>query len=429
MYKIYKTLTYLSSPILHALLGYRLSNGKELASRVQEKKSIITLPRPHKKLIWFHAASVGEVQSTLIVIKKIETLYPNMAILVTTGTLTSAKLIEPKLPKQAFHQFYPLDHPTWVKRFLDHWRPDMVIWLESELWPNMLSQIKERDIPALLLNAHMSEKSYNTWKKFPSIINNMLMAFRHVLCQTQMDQQRYNELGAQQSYVTDNLKYSAMPLPVNTKSFSDLMEITKDRPIWLYASTHIPEEKIACEIHQRLKNKFPNLLTIIVPRHPERSAEIKEQCSAYELELCVRGEKHRLPAPTDDIYIADTLGELGLFYSLSSIACIGRSLSSDGGGGHNPIEAAQQECAILHGPNVQNLQQIFDEMHEENAAIQCNNIEELYKSLLDILSNPDKSKELQDNATAYAQKKNGVIDTVMKEIIPLLDEINDINNK
>ncbi len=428
MYRLYNTLTHISGPALSTLLKYRVFKGKELSARVNEKKGIATQDRPDTTLIWFHAASVGEVQSALIVIKRIAELCPNASILVTTGTVTSAKLIETKLPSNAFHQFYPLDHPVWVRRFLKHWKPDFVLWMESELWPNMLAEIKQNKTPALLLNAHMSDKSYNGWKKLPSIISSMLSTFQVILCQTETDRQRYEDLGALKTSVTDNLKYSADTLPVDKTALEALTTAQAKRPVWLYASTHTPEEKIACDIHKKLKRHIPDLLTIIVPRHPERRSSIKESCETTGLSLCFRGNEHKLPTPQDDIYIADTLGELGLFYYISPIACIGRSLSADGGGGHNPIEAAQHNCAILHGPNVQNLQEIFDEMHKADAALQCSDTEELYQNLLSLFNDSEQVQNLQRKATSYANKKNGVVDVVMKEIIPLLDEIGTIEN-
>lgn len=429
MYRLYNTLTRISGPALNALLNYRVFKGKELSSRVNEKRGITTRSRPNAALIWLHAASVGEVQSALIVIKKVAKLCPNASILVTTGTITSAKLIENKLPPNAFHQFYPLDHPVWVKRFFKHWKPDFVLWMESELWPNMLSEIKKNKTPALLLNAHMSDKSYKGWKKLPSLIGSMLSTFQIVLCQTETDKQRYEDLGAIKTNITDNLKYSAHALPVDKTALEALSTAQTKRPVWLYASTHTPEEKIACNIHKKLKHHIPDLLTIIVPRHPERRSSIKESCETTGLSLCFRGNEHKLPSLQDDIYIADTLGELGLFYYISPIACIGRSLSADGGGGHNPIEAAQHNCAILHGPNVQNLQQIFDEMHQADAALQCSDTDDLYQKLLSLFKNPEEVQDLQDKATNYANKKNGVIDVVMKEIIPLLDEIGTIESE
>ena len=423
MYILYKTLTSASAPFLLCLLKARCRAKKEIPDRLLEKQSITDKKRPSGKLLWIHAASVGEAQSTLILIKRFLEQNEDLNILVTTGTVTSAKIMGDKLPEQAFHQFYPLDHPKWVKKFIGHWRPDAVIWMESELWPNMLSEIKNNNIPAILVNAHMSEKSFNGWKRLLSLIKVPLSAFDTILCQTNTDKQYFDALGASsKTIVTDNLKYSAAPLAYDQTEFKHLSALFGKRPVWVYASTHKNEEKIACDIHIKLKERFPDILTIIVPRHPDRRDEIKETCSAFNLNITFRGSGKISPTKNQDVYVADTLGELGLFYSLSSITCIGRSFSDDGGGGHNPIEAAQLGCAVLHGPNVQNLQDIFDEMGSENAAVCVKTPEDLCNTLIDLLGNEDKLQGLQNAGQQYSNAKSNVIERVMDEIMPVFDK-------
>ena len=423
MYPAYKLFTYLSAPFLHLILKSRLSKGKELPSRYREKLSHITKTRPTGALYWVHGASVGESQSALILIRKIIETNPDINILVTTGTVTSAELMAKNLPQQAFHQFYPLDHPNWVKNFLDHWKPDAVLWMESELWPNMLHAIHNRNIPAALINARMSEKSFKTWQRFPTLAKDTIRTFQKILCQTKIDQNCYQQLGAVHTSITDNLKYSASPLSCNLHDLQNLKNKCAGRPLWVYASTHDGEEQIAHEIHKALAEKWPDLLTIIVPRHPERRDEIKDKCTPYNLKTIYRGADKSLPDSDCQIYIADTLGELGLFYALSPIACIGRSLSLDGGGGHNPIEAAQLNCAVLHGKNIQNLQEIYDEMHTNNAAILVGTATELEKAIETLLRDDDKLKALQDAGYNFANKKTAVIETVLSELYPLLPNL------
>lgn len=425
-------LTYLCGPILLIILRVRGSQGKETLNRsILEKRSIISAPRSAngEKLIWIHGASVGEAQSALIIIEQLIKANPNLNVLVTTGTLTSAAIMEQRLPKRAFHQFYPHDHPVWVSKFLDHWQPDAVIWMESELWPNMLYSIKQRQIPAILINAHMSDKSFNLWRRVPSFSRNILSSFDKILCQTEKDKRYFDRLGAFHSLITDNIKYSAQPLTCNDKDLAIMREATKDRDIWLYASTHDGEEAIAHHIHKHLKKALPNMLTIIVPRHPERRDEIKSKCASFRLKTTFRGENKLLPNADDDIYIADTLGELGLFYSLSPIACIGRSLSNDGGGGHNPIEAGQLGCVVLHGRNVHNLQDIYDQMQAKSASWCVKDTDELSNAILTLLETPQKCAELQSAGFAYSKEKSGVIDLVMKEIEPMLNLLHDNNNE
>ncbi len=410
-------------PLLTAILNKRCKAGKELPSRIQEKKSIITKPRPSGKLIWIHAASVGEAQSTLVLINNFLSMNKALNIMVTTGTLTSAQLMEEKLPKQAFHQFYPLDHPKWVEKFINHWKPNAVIWMESELWPNMLNEISKCDIPAILVNAHMSEKSFNSWKRVKPLAKAALSAFNKILCQTEIDKERFTELGASNAVVTNNLKYSAQALEYDEILLNNIINITKNRPIWLYASTHAGEEEIACEVHIELKKQFPDLLTIIVPRHPERRDDIKESCKKFNLDIKFRGAGKNLPKNNTDIYIADTLGELGLFYTVSPLACIGRSLSDDGGGGHNPIEAAQLGCAVIHGANIQNLQDIFNEMNEAEAAICVHDAKELQSLISALLNDNNKMRRLQNAGKKYSDDKNNIIEKVMSEIKPVFKEV------
>ncbi len=421
MYYIYRALTYASAPILSSILKKRLENRKEDQQRFVEKKAVINMPRPNGMLIWVHAASVGEAHTALIVVNRIIKNTQNINILLTTGTVTSAKLVESKLPDRAYHQFAPLDHPVWVKNFLSHWQPNIAIWMESELWPNMLYELKQRKIKAFLLNAHMSDKSFNSWKKIPFLPKRMLGAFEEILCQTILDKERYSKLGGNQVHVTDNLKYSAEPLGFVQGDLDKVQKVVKDRPIWLYASTHKGEEKLAAETHLKLQKTYPELLTIIVPRHPERREEIAQLFANHKVTF--RGENKDLPKHDDQIYVADTLGELGLFYTLSPIAMIGRSFSDDGGGGHNPIEAANLNCAVLSGPNVQNLQEIFDDMCVQNACISISGPENLAHELEKLLKGDDYLQSYQKAAKEFSKNKTSVIDKVMAHIQPSLDDL------
>lgn len=422
MQTLYYHITSLSAPLLKLVLHKRLQKGKEDPLRFTEKMGITAKKRPDGTLIWIHAASVGEAQSALILIDKCLNLNPDLHILVTTVTLSSANLIEKRLPSQAFHQFCPLDHPVWVENFMDHWSPDFVLWMESELWPNLLKQIKERKIPAVLVNARLSKKSYNSWSYLKSFASATLDTFDLILCQTPKDKERYDALGAKQTLVTDNIKYSAKPLEFNKSDFDQLMKSIYSRPTWVCASTHDNEEEIACRIHEILKIKIPNLLTIIIPRHPERRDQILKSCQQYQLKITLRGEAKKPPSIQDDIYIADTFGELGLFYRLSPLAFIGRSLSKDGGGGHNPIEAAQLGCCVIHGRHVQNLQEIYDEMDANGSAISVRDEAELTGIISQYMTDYKKIQDQQDKALKFSKSKAYAIDKVMAEIKTRLEQ-------
>ena len=402
-------------------LRLRLRKGKEDPARLAERMGKPGLPRPAGKLVWFHAASVGEAQSTMILVESLLARFPDIHILVTTGTLTSADLMARRLPaSRAFHQFYPLDHPAWVERFLDHWQPDLVLWMESELWPNMLRSLKARHVHCALLNARMSPRSLRRWQKVRADIANILSAFDLCLTQTETDEAAYRDLGALSVQTSGNLKYAATPLPCDANDL-DAMETAIDgRPVWLYASTHDGEEDLACDLHAALLTDFPDLLTMIVPRHPDRSLQIAAHCVERIMNVQLRGPEKTLPTHDTGLYIADTLGELGLFYRAAPIACIGRSFSSDGGGGHNPIEAAQLGCAILHGPLIQNLSAIYADMDKSGAATCAATPQALQDELHRLLSDPQSLAQEQDAARRFATDKADVLPRIRKALEPLL---------
>lgn len=422
MLALYTFITRLSAPLLSLILKLRLSKGKEDRARIEERKGIASLPRPQGTLFWLHAASVGEAQSALILINKLLEQDKAASVLVTSGTVTSANLMAKRLPERAFHQFSPLDHPKWVERFLDHWKPDFVCWMESELWPNTLNAIKQRGIRSYLLNARLSERSYKRWKGLSKSIQKLLSGFSGILTQTEESKARFESLGAQNVRFTDNIKYSATPLPVPKTELSELLTSTYGRKIWVYASTHAGEEELAAQTHTVLKKTLPDLLTIIVPRHPERKDSIKEALRPFDAQSHFRSE-HDAPKTDTDIYVVDTLGELGLFYKLSDIAMIGRSFSHDGGGGHNPIEAAQLSCAVLTGPHVQFQSDLFSEMFASGAAKQVQTAEELAEILLNLFNNDAPLHQMIKAGQDFANNKNHIIDEVMTIIGPSIPKI------
>ncbi len=418
----YRFITRFCDRPLRILLQRRLAAGKEDPARLDERRGVASIKRPEGPLGYIHAASVGEAQSALILIDRLLQNDPDLHILVTTGTRTSAQLMAKKLPKRAFHQFYPLDHPRWVERFLDHWQPDFVIWMESELWPNMLGAIRVRNIPAALVNARLSDKSFRVWRLFKRTAKHILSAFTIILAQTDLDKERFEILGHASIHTTGNLKYSANALPCDDSALAKLQTDIGKRPVWVYASTHKGEETLACRAHKTLKKRYPDLLTILVPRHPERRADILEQCADEGLNLQLRGEEKAPITPDTDIYIADTLGELGLFYRLAPIAMIGRSLSDDGGGGHNPIEAAQLDCAVLYGKDVQYQQEIFNDMAASESALRVEDEDALTDILNKLLGDTEFCSLYQDKALKFAREKEGVIDRVWDALAPLVKE-------
>jgi 3-deoxy-D-manno-octulosonic-acid transferase len=273
----------------------------------------------------------------------------------------------------------------------------------------------------------MSQDSFDHWQMARGMAETLLGAFSLIFTQTEVDAAHFKSLGANHVAVTDNIKYSAVPLPYDETALSALRLATDTRPLWVYASTHAGEESLACRIHKRLKETLPNLLTIIVPRHPERRENIAGACFEHEVKYRLRGETHILPAPDDDIYIADTMGELGLFYSLTPIAMIGRSFSDDGGGGHNPLEAAQLGCAVLTGPNNQNQRQLYDDMKDAAAVAQAQTEEELFAILRELLTEKHALESQQRRTANFVKQKEHIIDGVMEKLRPLLQALENRN--
>lgn len=420
MYRFYRFLTACSAPFLSLLLKRRAQKGKEDTARLDERRGKPTRPRPNGPLVWVHAASVGEAQSALILVEALLKAYKNTHVLVTTGTRTSAHMMDKNLPDRAFHQYVPLDHPRWIINFLDHWRPSVALWMESEFWPNMLHEIKVRHIPAALINARLSDRSYKNWGRLPSLAGKMMSTFNVIIAQTIQDQNRLKRFYSGEVIVSDNLKYSAVPLPYSEQNLNAISSALGKRPVWLYASTHKGEEALACRLHEKLKKTMPDLLTIIVPRHPARRDDIKEICKDFSITTVFRHPKKTLPEDKTDIYVADTLGELGLFYRLAPVACIGRSFSNDGGGGHNPIEAAQLGCVVLHGPHVQYQAQLYHDMHQAEAALLVQNEIEFFDKLNILLHNQDMMSRQQERGYSFAKAKMDIIDVVMDGLGPVL---------
>lgn len=424
MLSLYIAIMRQSGPLLRLLLDRRLRRGREDAARLPERMGRPSRSRPPGRLVWVHAASVGEAQSTLRLIDLLLAREPGLNILVTSGTVTSAALLGDRLPRGAFHQFYPLDHPAWVDAFLKHWRPDLALWMESELWPAMLTGLARRRVPVVLLNARLSERSTRRWMRMPGAARRLLSTFTLILAQTEDHAARYRALGAARVEVMANLKYGAAPLPCDEDMLAELRRTLGVRPCWVFASTHAGEEALACRVQAALKSDFPNLLTVIVPRHPARGPAIAAECAATGLAVRRRA-LGQAPDNATNLYVADTLGELGLFYRLCPVACIGRSFSDDGGGGHNPAEAALLGCAVIHGPHVQNLQEIYDEMDRDGAAIPAQDEAALVGILSKLLSDPGELAAARDKAAAFAEARTHAAEAVVEKILPLLDRADD----
>ncbi|MBK1698651.1 3-deoxy-D-manno-octulosonic acid transferase [Rhodovibrio salinarum] len=418
-YSLYRFLTFLAGPALRIYLQRRVTRGKEEKGRLRERFGIASQPRPSGPLVWLHAASVGESLSLLPLVEALRTREPALNILVTSGTVTSARLLQTRLPNQTIHQYNPIDRAAWVRRFLDHWRPDLALYVESELWPNLLGMTQARDTPTGLLNARMSESSFRNWRRMPAFIRQLMAGFHFCLAQNPTQAERMAALGARNPRPLGNLKCAAKPLEVDADALAALRAATQDRTCWLAASTHDGEETAAAQVHAALAPKHPGLLTVIAPRHPERGPEIAKLLRSRGLRLAQRSRDglQSLSADTD-VYLADTLGELGLFYSLCPIAFVGGSLS--GVGGHNPIEPARLGCAVVHGPDMRAFTEVAEDLSEPGGSWQVSDVDGLTRAVDRLLSEPETRGHQAHAAREVAAGQVGVLDAVLAELEPYL---------
>jgi len=359
----YRMLTAAGAPLAPHFLEYRLRRGKENMLRLGERRGEPSAPRPPGPMIWVHGASVGEFTAVLPLIECICARGTN--VLMTTGTVTSAALAEKRLPPGAFHQFLPLDAPAFVARFLDHWQPDLALFVESDLWPNMIVAAAGRAVPLVLVNGRLSERSFDRWRHFPKSIGALLRRFELCLVRSTTDAERFRALGAPRLTITGNLKYDVPAPPADARRFAALGEATRGRIVVVAASTHQGEESVVAEAHRRLAATFPEVLTIIAPRHPARGAAVAEMVAAAGLKASLRSCE-ALPERDTSVYVFDTLGELGVLYRLAPIVFMGGSLVRHGG--QNPIEAIKLGAAILHGPHVSNFEEIYRELDRSGGA-------------------------------------------------------------
>ena len=386
----------LASPALRIMLARRVARGKEVAGRLGERSGIETKLRPPGRLLWLHAASVGESVSALPLVAA---LPPDITVLFTTGTRTSATLLAARLPElglqhRVLHRFVPLDVPAWAARFLDHWRPDAACFMESELWPNLLAGCRVRGIPTALVNARLSARSAAAWARLPGFARHLLGGFAFVAAQSEADARRLRALGAGGALSWGNLKAAAPPLPADPAELARLSALLGGRPRWLAASTHPADEAVAVAVHRRLAVDFPGLLTAIVPRHPERGPALAQALGAP---CRSAGED----PPDRGIWVADTLGELGLFYRCFGVVLVGKGFPP--GGGQNPWEPAGLGCAVASGPDVSNFADAAASLAGAGALRIVTGADDLAGWLGTMLSDPDAASAMGHRALATAR--------------------------
>ena len=365
------------------------------------------------KLFWLHGASVGESVSMLPLINRILETYPDAHVMVTTGTVTSADVMQKRLPERAFHQFIPIDNPIFTTRFVKHWRPDVALWFESEFWPAVLSSIKRKNIPLILINGRISNKTFKRWQQFDFICKELLACFDLCLGQSEEDAYRLKVLGAKETICLGNLKYAGLPLPIDEKAKKEMLDQIKKRPFWLASSTHNDEELRIAKVHKRLKEQFPDLLTIIAPRHPNRGEEIASEIAKLDLTTALRSNGDKI-TPKTDIYIANTIGEMGLWYDIANIVFIGGSLVPHGG--QNFIEPSRVRDAVIVGPHMHNFTDAMNRAKKADAIIQVSDTTELEEMVRELLSNESLLEAKRSLAYNWAVSETKVLDGIMDKI-------------
>ncbi len=414
---LYRLATTLGGPLIRLYLADRMRRGKEDAARFGERLGIAGRERPEGALVWIHGASVGEAISVLPLIERILNNDPSRRVLLTTGTVTSAKLMAKRLGDGAIHQFIPVDRLAYVKAFLDHWRPDLVLWAESEFWPNLVSETSRRGTPMVLINGRISDRSFARWRRYPATIKALLGCFALCMGQSKTDAERLQRLGAPRSICPGNLKYAAPPLPADPGKLDALERASAGRRVWVAASTHAGEEQLCGQIHNQLKTDIAGLLSIIVPRHPDRGGAIAQDLRDMGLQVALRSAGGEI-GPDTDIYVADTIGELGIFFRLAEIAFIGKSLVPMGG--QNPLEAACLERAVVFGPHMTNFREVSRTLIEAGAADEVPDEAALAQTLLRLFGDDTLCQSRGEAGRRFAESEAAVLDRVMTELAPFV---------
>jgi 3-deoxy-D-manno-octulosonic-acid transferase len=408
---LYRLATRALEPVAPLLLKRRAAKGKEDLARLHERLARPTMARPDGKLVWLHGASVGESLSILPLVERLTAERPDATILVTSGTVTSAELLARRLPAGVIHQFVPIDTPGGARRFIAHWRPDLAVFVESELWPNLLLAAKAAGTRLALVSAKLSDKSFDGWRTRPFAAHLLFSGFDLILAQDARAAERFTSLGGTVAGEAD-LKFGSAALPVDAAELTRLKAAFDGRPLLLAASTHEGEDEIVLDAYAVLPNR-PRL--VIVPRHVERGLAIAAAARARGLSASLRGLD---PTATSEVTVADTLGELGLWFRLADLTVVAGSLVP-GVGGHNPLEPARLSCPIVSGPHVENWLTAYAELSAvEGATLADAGV--LSERLAAALADPAAGKAQAERAAAFVEARDAEARDGLSRIIELL---------
>ncbi len=418
-FKAYQTFGLMAYPFMGPFLRIRANKGKEDRKRRYERYGYPSADKPAGPIIWFHAASVGESMAIIPLIEHVSSLGINA--IMTTGTVTSAQIIRSRLPHGTYHQYVPLDLKPALERFLDHWKPDVSVFTESEIWPMTLLELSKRNIPRILVNARMSDRSFKRWKGSAGLAESLFENFSHVVAQSALDAERFKALGAHPVEVSGNLKVDTDALPYDERELRLLGDRIGKRPCWVAVSTHEGEEEICGRIHLELKKRIPNLLSVIVPRHPDRAPGIVAMMRENGLKVSQRSENIAIK-PDTDIYLGDTIGEMGLYLRLAQVAFIGKSLKA--AGGQNPLEPAMTGTPIISGQAVHNFRDTYKSLMEGQAVRLVTDEAMLSANIEYLLRTPAERKRMATAAYESVRKMQGSLkrtqDTLDAYFFPLV---------
>ncbi len=381
----YKALATLLGPVIDLYLARRAGRGKESPARIGERRGIASAARPDGAVIWLHAASVGEATGLLPLIETLDRERPDLHLLVTTGTVTSAEAMARRLPAGVLHQFVPVDRPAWVRRFLDHWRPATAVWMESDLWPTLVTETRARGTPIVLVDARLSDGSFARWRRLGGLARPLFRCLDLVLASSSDQAERFLALGCGDVRQVANLKAAAAVPPIDRDAVSELERMIGGRPAWLAANTHPGEDTVVLDAHAILADARPDLLTVIAPRHAARGPEIAALCEDRGLTCAWRSRSETV----DDgvgVYIADTMGEMPALYAAIPVTFLAGSLVPVGG--HNPVEPAHCGTALLFGPSIPNNRDAADALLAAGAAREVADAGTLAESVATLLADP-----------------------------------------
>jgi 3-deoxy-D-manno-octulosonic-acid transferase len=406
----------MAQPLALPWLRRRAARGLEDSSRFDERLGRPGLPRPAGRLVWLHAASLGETRAMLPLVDAIRAR--GLGLVVTTATLSANRLAADLLAEKACVQLAPLDLPRGLAAFLDHWRPSLALLVESEIWPNRLTALVARRLPVVVVNGRMSAESARRWSRVPRTARTLFGSLALVLAQGETDARRFGELGAPDVVPIGNLKRAAAPLPADAAELAALRAAVHGRRIWLAASTHPGEEEAAADAHRFAAAAHPGLLTLVVPRHPHRAAEARDAFASRGLAIG-RRSADRLPRPAMAAFLGDTLGELGLWYRLAELAFVGGSLPPLGG--HNPIEPARLGCPLLLGPHLAHVEELAAPLLAAGGALGVADTAALAAAVTALLGDAETLTTMAERANEVAREGGDVLDAVMQRLSPWLD--------